>query len=272
MALMLWAHTLDHTRTVIGSPGMFPHQGPITSVREIGGEKVKANLIAKDVILGDVEIDQMIGERVFLISDHGQTVPAILFGELTVRQHDRSVTLEAGDRVRIYGVIRMLRSIEELVDERAVSADQAHKLRDHDVYISAFRVAPLPIRERVQIPRVISAVSQFEVFDPEALQAREVVLDRVKVLDVLGDHTFLVGDEGTSVPVTLFGEMTRRQAEGVTSIRTGQVVRIYGVIRLLRSRQEIEDLLMVSPDMAARLRDNALFVSALRVVPLEPPS
>ncbi|MFO8002650.1 hypothetical protein, partial [Thioalkalivibrio sp.] len=207
VALMQWAQTLSSTRTVIGSPGMFPHQGPITSVREIAGEQAKANLLAKDVILADVEIEQVIGEHVFLISEHGQTVPVVLFGELTGRQQDRAVTLEAGQRIRIYGVIRMLRSIEEIVDEKALEGDDAQKLRGHEIYVSAFRVAPLPIRERVQIRRVITAVSQFaQVSDPEALQAREVVLDKVKVLDVLGDHTFLVGDEGASVPVALLGE------------------------------------------------------------------
>lgn len=273
VALMQWAQTLSSTRTVVGSPGMFPHQGLITSVREITGESAKANLLAKDVILADVEIDQVIGERVFLVSEHGQTVPVVLFGELTGRQHDRAVTLEAGQRIRIYGIIRMLRSIEEIVDETAFAADDAQMLRDHEIYISAFRVAPLPIRERVQIPRVITALSQFaQVSDPEALQAREVVLDKIKVLDVLGDHTFLVGDEDASVPVALLGEMTQRQAEDVTQIRVGQVVRIYGVIRLLRSQQEIEDMLIVSPEVAARLRGNAVYVSALRVVLLEPSS
>ncbi len=273
VALMQWAQTLSITRTVIGSPGMFPYQGPITSVREIAGETAKANLLAKDVVLADVEIDQVIGERVFLISEHGETVPVVLFGELTGRQHDRAVTLEAGQRIRIYGVIRMLRSIEEIVDEQALAADDTQKLRGHEIYISAFRVAPLPIRERVRIPRVITAVSQFvQASDPEALQAREVVLDKVKVLDVLGNHTFLVGDEDASVPVALLGEMTRRQADDVIQIRIGQMVRIYGVIRLLRSQQEIEDILMVSPEVAAQLRGNALYVSALRVVLLEPSS
>ena len=249
---------------------MFPHQDPITSVREIADERVKATLLAEDVILADIEIDKVIGERVFLISEDGQTVPVVLFGELTDRQHDRAVTLEAGQRIRIYGVIRMLRSIGEIVDQEALAANDAQKLRDHETYISAFRVVPLPIRERVQIPRIITAVSQFEqVSDPEALQAREVVLDEVKVLEVLGDHTFLVGDEGASVPVALLGEMTQRQAEGVTQLRVGQVVRIYGVIRLLRSQQEIEDMLMVSPEVAAQLRGNAVYVSALRVVLLE---
>lgn len=273
VALMQWAHTLSITRTVVGSPGMLPYQGPITSVREIAGESAKANLLAKDVVLADVEIDQVIGERVFLISEHGETVPVVLFGELTGRQHDRAVTLEAGQRIRIYGVIRMLRSIEEVTDEMALAADGTQKLRGHEVYISAFRVAPLPIRERVQIPRVVTAVSQFvQVSDPEALQAREVVLDKVKVLDVLGNHVFLVGDEDASVPVALLGEMTRRQADGVAQIRVGQVLRIYGVIRLLRSQQEIEDILMVSPEVAAQLRGNAHYVSALRVVLLEPSS
>ncbi|SCZ63053.1 hypothetical protein [Thiohalomonas denitrificans] len=273
VALMQWAQTLSITRTVVGSPGMFPYQGPITSVHEIAGESAKANLLAKDVVLADVEIDQVIGERVFLISEHGETVPVVLFGELTGWQHDRAVTLEAGQRIRIYGVIRMLRSIEEIVDKQALAADDTQKLRGHEIFISAFRVAPLPIRERVRIPRVITAVSQFvQASDPEALQAREVVLDKVKVLDVLGDHAFRVGDESASVPVALLGEMTRRQADDVVQIRIGQMVRIYGVIRLLRSQQEIEDILMVSPEVAAQLRGNALYVSALRVVLLEPSS
>jgi hypothetical protein len=273
VALMQWAQTLSSTRVVMGRPGMFPHHGAITSVREIADENVKANLLAEDVVLADVEIDQVIGERVFLISEDGQTVPVVLFGELTDRQHDLAVTLEAGQRIRIYGVIRMLRGIEEIADEEALATDDAQKLRDHAIYISAIRVVPLPIRERVQIPRVITAVSQLaEISDPEALQAREVVLDKVKVLDVLGNHTFLAGDEDASVPVALLGEMTRRQAEDVTETRVGQIVRIYGEIRLLRSQQEIEDILMVSPEVAGRLRGSAAYVSALRVVLLEPSS
>jgi hypothetical protein len=273
VALMQWAQTLGSARMVIGSPGMFPHQGPITSVREIAGESAKANLLAKDVILADVEIDQVLGEQVLLISEGGQSVPMVELGELTGRQHDGAVRLEAGQRIRIYGVIRMLRSIEEIVDEKALAADELQKLREHEVYISAFRIVPLPIRERAPIPRMITAVSQVaQVSDPEALQAREVVLDKVEVLDVLGDHAFLVGNEEASVPVALLGEMTRRQAEDVTRIRVGQSVRIYGVIRLLRSQQEIEDILVVSPEVAARLRGNAVYVSALRVVVLEPSS
>ena len=273
VALMQWAQTLSSTREVIGTPGMFPYQGPITSVREIADESVKANLLAEDVILADVEIDQVIGERVFLIAEDGQSVPVVLFGELTDRQHDRAVTLEAGQRIRIYGVIRVLRSIEEIMDVEALAADDAQTLRNHAIYISAFRVVPLPIRERVQFPRVITAVSQLvEIADPEVLQAREVVLDKVKVLEVLGDYSFLVGDEDAKVPVALLGEITQRQAEGVTETRVGQWVRIYGVIRLLQSQQEIEDILMVSAEVAARLRDHVAYVSALRVVPLEPSS
>lgn len=270
---MQWAQTLSSTRGVMGKPGMFPHQGPITSVREIADEGVKANLLAEDVVLADVEIDQVIGERVFLISEDGQSVPVVLFGELTDRQQDHAVTLEAGQRIRIYGVIRMLRSLEEIMDAEALAADEAQKLRDHAIYISAMRVVPLPIRERVEIPRVITTVSPLvESADPKALQAREVVLDKVEVLELLGDYSFLVGDEDAKVPVALFGEITRRQAEDVTEIRVGQLVRIYGVIRLLRSQQEIEDMLMVSPEVAARLRGNAAYVSALRVVLLEPSS
>ncbi len=270
---MQWAQTLNSSREVIGRPGMFPHQGPITSVREIIDERVKANLLTEDVVLADVEIDQVIGERVFLISEDGQSVPVVLFGELTDRQHDRAVTLEAGQRIRVYGVIRLLRSIEEITDEEALAADDAQKLQDHAIYISAMRVVPLPIRERMEIPRVITAVSPLvEIADPEALQAREVVLDKVEVLEVLGDSSFLVGDEEAKVPVALLGEITRRQAEDVTEIRVGQLLRIYGVIRLLHSQQEIEDILMVSPEVAARLRANAAYVSALRVVLLEPSS
>lgn len=275
VALMYWSQTLSSSREVMGKPGMFPHQGPITSVSEITDESVKANLLTQDVVLADVEIDQVIGERVFLISEagqrDGQSVPVVLFGELTNRQQDRAVTLEAGQRIRVYGVIRMLRSIEEITDEEALAADEAQKLRDHAIYISAMRVVPLPIRERVEIPRVITKVSPLvEIADPEALQAREVVLDKVEVLEVLGDYSFLVGDEDAKVPVALLGEITRRQAEDVTEIRLGQMLRIYGLIRLLHSQQEIEDILMVSPEVAARLRGNAAYVSALRVVLLEP--
>ncbi len=327
-ALVTGAQSISSTRAVIGQPGMFTHLRAITSVAEMVAERFAGNLVGRDVILADVVVAEVLGERVFLLRHDDETVPVVLFGELTGRQLDRAVTLEEGQRLRIYGVVRQLRVIAEIANEDLLDPGEAAKLREHEIYVSALHVAPLPIPDRERspsperepsptperersptpdrepsptpyrepsptpyrepsptadrepsptpppeqpsVPRVITSIAQLaEVADRDALRGRDVVLDQVRVLRVLGDHVFIVGDERDSVLVALFGELTQRQLETATVIRADDIIRIYGVVRRLRSVQEIEDLLMLSPEDARELRAHDIYVSALRVVQQE---
>lgn len=272
VAMMVGERSLSATRGVIGKPGMFQHLEAIFSLDEIVSENVKDNLRARQVVLTDVVVRDVLGDLAFLIGQEGNTVPVVLFGELTGRQRPEAVTLHAGQHVRIYGILRKVMGPEHLRNLTLVDPAAAAKLEGHQIYISAMRVAPLPLREspRLTPPYLITSVAEItEATGPQTLRGLDVALDKVRVLSALGDSTFLIGSEEASVAVSLFGELTERQDESVTVIREGDVLRIYGVIRLLHSVQEIEDMLMLTSGQAARLRSHTLYVSALRVVQLE---
>jgi len=272
VAMVIGARSHSAAQGVVGEPGMFRHLQAIVSLDQIVSERAKDNLRARQVILTDVVVEDVLGDLAFLVGQNGKTVPVVLFGELTGRQHPEAVTLRAGQNIHIYGILRNVTGPKHLQNLTLVDPAAAEKLEGHEVYISAMRVAPLPLRDtpRLKPPYLITSIAEItEASDPKNLRAHDVVLDGIRVLRVLGDHTFLIGSEDSSVAVALFGEMTERQDEPATVIREGDVLRIYGVIRLLYSIQEIEDLLMLTSEEAARLRDHTVYVSALRVVQLE---
>lgn len=272
VAMMVGERSLSATRGVVGEPGMFPHLEAIFSLDEIVSENVKGNLRGRQVVLTDVAVHDVLGDLAFLIGQDGNTVPVVLFGELTGRQSPEAVALRAGQQVRIYGIVRKVIDPEHLQDLTLVEPAAAAKLEGHKIYISALRVVPLPLREtpRLTPPYLITSIAEItDATDSRSLRGHDVVFDEVRVLRVLGNSAFLIGSEEASVAVSLFGELTGRQGESVTVIREDDVLRIYGVIRLLHSIQEIEDMLMLTPEQAARLRSHAVYVSALRVVQLE---
>lgn len=271
VAMVVGAGSLSTTRGVVGQPGMFPYLEAIVSLDQVTSEDVTENLRARQVILQEVVVEEVLGDLAFLVGQDGETVPVILFGELTGRQRADAVALRAGQRVRIYGILRKVFGPGHLQRLARLEPTAAAKLQGHAVYISAMRVAPLPIREtpRPTPPYLITSIADItDAADAQSLRAHDVVLDKVRVLRVLGDHTFLIGSEEAHVVVSLFGEVTRRQADAVTVVREGDVLRIYGAIRLLRSVQELEDMLMLTSAEAAQLRFHKVYISALRVVRL----
>jgi hypothetical protein len=74
---------------------MFRHLQAIVSLDQIVSERAKDNLRARQVILTDVVVEDVLGDLAFLVGQNGKTVPVVLFGELTGRQHPEAVTLRA---------------------------------------------------------------------------------------------------------------------------------------------------------------------------------
>lgn len=265
--LMQWAQTRETTRGIVGTPGALTDPGPIRSIAELTAAARARLLDARDVILSDVVVRETLGERVFLIG-HDWEIPVVVFGELAVRH-----SLESGQHVRIYGMTRRLRSVAEVGDVEALEPSETARLQRSSHYLIALRVVPLPVAPRTAIPRVITSLDQLAgIDDHDALIARDVVLDRVRVVRVLGDHVFLVGDGRTRLPVMLFGELTQRQPESAVEIEVGDEVRIYGVLRRLRSLGELEDPARLSADEIAALSRHEVYLSGMRVVELEPSS
>jgi hypothetical protein len=289
---------------------MFPHSGPVTSLSTLLDESVKRNLMGRQVILAEVVVREVLDEEIFLIGS-GDTVPVIVLGELTARQRPGVVRLRAGQQVRIFGTVRLLRSADDLAELAGLDPAAARRLAGHQIYISALRVTAPPMEERERLTeerermtelrermteerertmkerertmehrpepappaRAITSVAQLvDPADVAALQGRPAMLDRVRVTRVLGDYTFLVGDDNASIVVALYGEMTHRQSETAVVVRAGDELRIFGTVWPMRDIDDIEDRSSLSADEIALLRGRGLYISAARVVHLEPSS
>lgn len=102
------------------------------------------------------------------------------------------------------------------------------------------------------------------------LMGRDVMLWRVPVESVVGNYTFWIGpDRERSVPVVLMGEHTSRQNEVQTEIREGDVLVVVGSIRPIRDLRLLDEDWMAKPVEWERLKQNEIYVSALRVEHLE---
>lgn len=127
----------------MGDPGIFEHGQAITSVKRIVREPAKANLMARDVVLDEVRVVQVLGNYTFLVGSEENSVPVILRGELTERQPEIATEIREGQVVRVYGIARLLRSIREIADLTMLTMEEARTLADHEVYVSGERVVVL---------------------------------------------------------------------------------------------------------------------------------
>jgi hypothetical protein len=95
----------------------------------------------------------------------------------------------------------------------------------------------------------------------------QVALRNARVLSVVGDYTFWIGDSAEHrVPAVLKGELTGRQQERQVQVRTGQIVRIFGIVRLLGGAQEIDESWATDARERRALDASPIYISADRVV------
>ena len=102
---------------------------------------------------------------------------------------------------------------------------------------------------------------------PANLVGREVVLEDVRVQQVVGEYTFWIGPSATRrIPVVLFGELTRRQPPSAANLTEGQQVRAFGVVRSMRDLAAFGTDPMVGPQELKRIHRRPVFVSVSRIM------
>lgn len=138
--LFVGARSVTGAGRVIGAPGMFRGAQPITSVTTIVREPARENLIGREVILDDVPVLGVPGDYTFWVGTGEEAVPVVLRGELTGRQRERETEIREGQRVRIFGTLRQMRSVAAIDDFEILSAEAARAIAKSEVYVSATRV------------------------------------------------------------------------------------------------------------------------------------
>jgi len=131
-----------------------------------------------------------------------------------------------------------------------------------------------PQSSAVQIPTLITKLDVFwNTPDQLSLRGVQVALRNAPVIRVVGDYTFWIGTSADHrVPAVLKGELTGRQPERRVQVRAGQVVRIFGIVRLLGGAQEIDEAWAIDAQERRALDASPIFISADRVVIVsEPP-
>ncbi|HSP78982.1 MAG TPA: hypothetical protein VLQ93_10660, partial [Myxococcaceae bacterium] len=122
-----------------------------------------------------------------------------------------------------------------------------------------------------ELPLVVDLELLLTTPDKEKLVGRQVELEDAPVQSVVGDFTFWVGpDAERRVPVVLLGELMGRQPETRVEVRAQQRVRVFGVVRGLRDVESFDADRLLSPREREALQQSDIFISASRVVTLEP--
>ncbi len=125
MMLFVWAQSIPGSERVLGEPGMFRRDHPITTIGRIVREPAKANLVARHVVLDGVPVLRVLGDYTFLVGTEEQNVLVVLLGEVTERQPEGTTAVRAGQIVRIYGTAQILRNAAEVEDLAILSPEQA---------------------------------------------------------------------------------------------------------------------------------------------------
>ncbi len=96
------------------------------------------------VLLNPVRVDSLIGDYTFSIDlGKNKTLPVVLMGEITGRQPETNVEVNAGDSVRIFGFILPLDDMRLLTRAEFLNEADKRMLLNHSHYISAIRVVVL---------------------------------------------------------------------------------------------------------------------------------
>jgi len=82
----------------------------INSLDDISFENQKLNLNGIPVLLRKVLVKEVFGNYLLLIGNKDVSIPVVLSGEITGRQHEEKVQIRAGDLLRLTG---FLFSLEE---------------------------------------------------------------------------------------------------------------------------------------------------------------
>lgn len=137
----IWIQSRAAVDHLVGQPPALGRQGPITEVDQILDAHTSANLIGREVTLDTARVQQVIGDYSFWIgTSANRRVPVVLFGELTNRQSPGETDVLAGQRVRIFGIVRSMREFTAFGTDPLLSEQQLQDIQRQPVFISARRV------------------------------------------------------------------------------------------------------------------------------------
>lgn len=140
---------------VIGEPMSFGREGPIMDLEDLFREPEKRNLLGRDVALWRVPVEHVPGDYTFWVGfEANRTVPVVLLGELTSRQHESQTEVQPGDTLAIFGRVRAVREVQFLDREWAMAAAEWDRLERALIYISAVRVEHLSRAEHIPSPEM----------------------------------------------------------------------------------------------------------------------
>jgi hypothetical protein len=92
------------------------------------------------VALVDVPVQQVVGDYTFWIGPApDRRVPVVLHGERMGRQPERRVEIRDGQRVDVFGMIRLVRDVANMDEAWALQPAEREELREALIYISADR-------------------------------------------------------------------------------------------------------------------------------------
>jgi hypothetical protein len=135
-------------------------------------------------------------------------------------------------------------------------------------------IAPRQPREATEPrqPGVLTKLSTIlDAADRSSFRAETVAVRDVPVQSVVGDYTFWIGTSSERrIPVVLLGERTARQAENQTEVRVGQRVNVFGMVRLLKDVQRIDESWALNERDREELRRQPVYISAEQVEIVRP--
>jgi hypothetical protein len=147
--LFRWLAQKDTEGKIVGKPAQFMRPRKKELPLEVDLVQIlttpdKARLVGRQVALENAPVQSVVGDFTFWVGpDARRRVPVVLLGELMERQPETRVEVRQGQRVHVFGVVRRLRDVALLEEERFLSPQEREALRQSDIFISASRVVTL---------------------------------------------------------------------------------------------------------------------------------
>ncbi len=149
VGLLLFSERVDTAKALINSPASFyepPNQssnGPkvVTDVRTILESRNPVDLRERQAALLDVQVQSVPGDFTFWIgSDERHKVPVVLLGELAGRQGELRTQIRPGQRIRVFGVLRLVKGAVIFDQDELLSPEERARVLQSSLYVEALRV------------------------------------------------------------------------------------------------------------------------------------
>lgn len=139
--LFAWLQATGRVESVIGQAATLGHEPVVTQLSQVLDEHFSRALHGRVVALEVEAVQQVVGDYTFWIGpNEDRRVPVVLLGEAKQRQPERVTSVDAGDRVRVYGMIRTIDELSAFDEDHLLQSPHRTALQQHEMFISALRV------------------------------------------------------------------------------------------------------------------------------------